>query len=166
MSVKFRRLFYTFLFQALYCFSVAQTTEGIPQNKCAAVAGKLADAESLVAMKDLINRLGSENLATEQTFPKHGAGIDIRSSYLLNNTIAAIEDADVVLLIGTNPRYEAPLVNTRLRKGFIHGEQTIALIGQNVDLTYDYEVRFTVDIYHCPEFSHIQGLKFKLCFSI
>ncbi|XP_031844166.1 NADH dehydrogenase (ubiquinone) 75 kDa subunit [Nomia melanderi] len=119
--------------------AIAQTTAGIPQNKCAAIAGKLADAESLVALKDLINRLGSETLATEQTFPKHGAGIDIRSSYLLNNTIAAIEEADVVLLIGTNPRYEAPLVNTRLRKGYLHGEQTIALIGQNVDLTYDYE---------------------------
>ncbi|CAL7948110.1 unnamed protein product [Xylocopa violacea] len=107
--------------------------------KCAAIAGKLADAEALVAMKDLVNRLGGESLATEQRFPKHGAGIDIRSNYLLNNTIAAIEDADVVLLIGTNPRYEAPLVNTRLRKGYIHGEQTIGLIGPNVNLTYDYE---------------------------
>ncbi|XP_076755828.1 NADH dehydrogenase (ubiquinone) 75 kDa subunit [Xylocopa sonorina] len=112
---------------------------GAPPNKCAAIAGKLADAEALVAMKDLVNRLGGESLATEQPFPKHAAGIDIRSNYLLNNTIAAVEEADVVLLIGTNPRYEAPLVNTRLRKGYIHGEQTIGLIGPNVDLTYDYE---------------------------
>lgn len=94
-------------------------------------------------MKDLINKLGSESLATEQSFPKLGAGIDIRSNYLLNNTISAVEEADVVLLIGTNPRYEAPLVNTRLRKGYIHGEQTIALIGPNVDLTYDHEVSTT-----------------------
>lgn len=109
-------------------------------NKCAALAGKLADAESLVALKDLINRLGSEIVATEQSFPKEGAGVDTRNSYLLNNTIAAVEDADVVLLIGTNPRYEAPLVNSRLRKGYIHGEQTIALIGPDVDLTYNHEV--------------------------
>lgn len=87
-----------------------------------------------------MNRLGGETLATEQSFPKSGAGIDIRSNYLLNNTIAAIEEADVVLLIGTNPRYEAPLINTRLRKGYIHGEQTIALIGPNIDLTYEHEV--------------------------
>lgn len=100
----------------------------------------MADAEALVAMKDLVNKLGSEGLATEQCFPKDGSGIDLRSNYLLNNTIAAIEDADVVILIGTNPRYEAPLVNTRLRKGYLHGEQTIALIGPNVDLTYDHEV--------------------------
>lgn len=91
-------------------------------------------------MKDLVNRLGSEILATEQNFPKHGTGIDIRNNYLLNNTIAAIEEADVILLIGTNPRYEAPLVNTRIRKGYIHGEQIIAQIGPKIDLTYDYEV--------------------------
>ncbi|XP_076183124.1 NADH dehydrogenase (ubiquinone) 75 kDa subunit isoform X2 [Ptiloglossa arizonensis] len=119
--------------------AVAQVSEALPLNKCAAIAGKLADTESLVALKDLINKLGSESLATEQSFPKLGAGIDIRSNYLLNNTISAVEEADVVLLIGTNPRYEAPLVNTRLRKGYIHGEQTIALIGPNVDLTYDHE---------------------------
>ena len=119
--------------------TVAQAVQDVPLNKCAAIAGKLADAESLVALKDLVNRLGSETLATEQSFPKQGAGIDIRSNYLLTNTIAGIEEADVVLLIGTNPRYEAPLVNTRLRKGYIHGEQTIALIGPDVDLTYNHE---------------------------
>ena len=118
----------------------ARAIQDIAPNKCAAIAGKLVDAEALVALKDLVNRLGGEVLATEQSFPKDGAGIDIRSSYVLNNTIAAVEEADVVLLIGTNPRYEAPLVNTRLRKGYIHGEQTIGVIGPNVDLTYDYEV--------------------------
>ncbi|KAL6448649.1 hypothetical protein ACFW04_000479 [Cataglyphis niger] len=119
--------------------AAARSIANVPADKCAAIAGKLADAEALIAMKDLVNKLGSESLATEQCFPKDGSGIDLRSSYLLNNTIAAIEDADVVILIGTNPRYEAPLVNTRLRKGYIHGEQTIALIGSDVDLTYKHE---------------------------
>ncbi|XP_070167545.1 NADH-ubiquinone oxidoreductase 75 kDa subunit, mitochondrial [Polyergus mexicanus] len=119
--------------------TAARSIANVPADKCATIAGKLADAEALIAMKDLVNKLGSENLATEQCFPKDGSGIDLRSSYLLNNTIAAIEDADVVLLIGTNPRYEAPLINTRLRKGYIHGEQTIALIGSDVDLTYKHE---------------------------
>lgn len=112
----------------------------VPADKYAAIAGKLVDAEALIAMKDLVNKLGSEQLATEQCFPQAGSGIDLRSSYLLNNTIAAVEDADVVVLIGTNPRYEAPLINTRLRKGYLHGEQTIALIGPDVDLTYEHEV--------------------------
>ncbi|XP_051158719.1 NADH-ubiquinone oxidoreductase 75 kDa subunit, mitochondrial [Leptopilina boulardi] len=119
--------------------SVSRALQDLPANKCAAIAGKMADAESLMAMKDLINKLGSELLATEQNFPKEGSGIDLRSNYLLNNKIHNLEDADVILLIGTNPRYEAPLINTRLRKGYIHGEQTIALIGPKVDLTYNYE---------------------------
>ncbi|XP_066584660.1 NADH-ubiquinone oxidoreductase 75 kDa subunit, mitochondrial isoform X1 [Prorops nasuta] len=119
--------------------AVAKATFSAPRHKCAAIVGKLADAEALVVMKDFINKSGSELLATEQSFPKEGPGIDLRSNYILNNKIAPIEDADVVVLIGTNPRFEAPLVNTRLRKGYLHGEQTIALIGPNVDLTYDHE---------------------------
>lgn len=51
-----------------------------------------------------------------------------------------MEEADVVLLVGTNPRYEAPLINTRLRKGYVHNESEFALIGPKVDLSYHYEV--------------------------
>lgn len=54
---------------------------------------------------------------------------------------AACEEADYVLLVGTNPRYEAPLLNTRLRKGYVHNEQNVALVGPKVDLSYGYEVR-------------------------
>lgn len=86
------------------------------------VAGGFADAEALVALKDLFNRLDSEALCTEHTFPLDGSGTDLRSSYLLNNKIAGAEEADVVLLVGTNPRFEAPLLNSRLRKGYIHNE--------------------------------------------
>lgn len=125
-------------------------------NKCSAIAGKLADAEALVALKDLVNRLGGETLATEQSLPKNIG--DIRSNYLLNNTIAAVEEADVVLLIGTNPRYEAPLVNTRLRKGYIHGEQTIALIGPDVDLTYDHEVSKEFSLNSCCSYTEAKVL--------
>lgn len=131
-------------------------------DKIAAVAGSLVDAESLIAMKDLLNRLGSEMLCTEQKFPTADgtSGTDLRSNYLLNSSIAckfhnllihstqfqcfhlisACEDADLVLLVGTNPRYEAPLLNTRLRKGYVHKEQDIAMVGPNVDLSYKYEV--------------------------
>lgn len=52
------------------------------------VAGGLADAEALIALKDLVNRLGSEQLCTEQGFPTDGSGTDLRSNYLLNNKIA------------------------------------------------------------------------------
>lgn len=51
-----------------------------------------------------------------------------------------MEQADLVLLVGTNPRYEAPLLNTRIRKSYVHNELDIALLGSKVDLSYDYEV--------------------------
>lgn len=53
----------------------------------------------------------------------------------------ALEEADVVLLVGTNPRYEAPLLNTRLRKSYVHNELELALIGPKVDLSYKYQVK-------------------------
>jgi NADH dehydrogenase (ubiquinone) Fe-S protein 1 len=121
--------------------SVAHAIKNSPKDKVAAVAGKLVDAEQLVAVKDLLNKLGSELLCTEQSFPNSDgtSGIDFRSNYLLNNSISACEEADLVLLVGTNPRYEAPILNTRLRKGYVHREQDIALIGPKVDLSYQYE---------------------------
>ncbi|XP_049875813.1 NADH-ubiquinone oxidoreductase 75 kDa subunit, mitochondrial [Pectinophora gossypiella] len=109
-----------------------------PPNKLVGVAGELACAESLVALKDLLNRLGSEHVCTEHYFPLDGAGIDLRSSYLLNTKIANVEESDFVLLIGTNPRFEAPLLNARIRKAYIHKDTDVALIGPKVDLTYDY----------------------------
>ncbi len=64
---------------------------------------------------------------------------DIRSNYLLNTSIAGVEDSDLVLLVGTNPRFEAPVFNARLRKCSLHNELKIALIGSKVDLTYEYD---------------------------
>eukprot|EP00064_Thunnus_orientalis_P008173 superscaffoldBa00000955_g8196 len=86
---------------------------GVQGNEVAAIAGGMADAEALVALKDLLNRLNSENLCTEELFPMAGAGTDLRSNYLLNSRIAGIEECDLLLLVGTNPRYEAPLFNAR-----------------------------------------------------
>ncbi|CAG0878980.1 unnamed protein product [Darwinula stevensoni] len=109
-------------------------------GKVAAVAGGLCDAEALTAMKDLLNCLGSEAVCTEEIFPCDDmTGTDFRSNYLLNSTIARVEEADQILLVGTNPRFEAPLLNARIRKGWIHNEADVALIGKKVDLTYDYK---------------------------
>ncbi|KAG0083899.1 hypothetical protein BGZ92_010369, partial [Podila epicladia] len=105
-----------------------------------AVAGQLADAESLVALKDLVNTLGSEYVTVDnrrQDTPAHG--VDFRSNYLLNSTIAGIEQADALLLIGSNPRHEAAVMNARIRKSFIYNGLNIGLVGTPVDLTYDYE---------------------------
>jgi len=109
-----------------------------PTAKLAAVAGGFADAESLVAMKDLVNGFDSESVCTEQAFAST-VDTDLRSNYLMNTSIQGIEDSDLVLLVGTNPRYEAPMVNARIRKAWVHNEVDVAVIGSKVDLTYTYE---------------------------
>ncbi|MEP1230486.1 MAG: NADH-quinone oxidoreductase subunit NuoG [Litorimonas sp.] len=105
----------------------------------AAIAGDLCDAESMKALKDLMGNLGVKNIDCRQDGSLIGAAGDDRQSYLFNTTISGLEDADAILLIGTNPRHEAPLINTRIRKAWIAGGTDIGMIGQAVDLTYSYE---------------------------
>ncbi|CAL8344766.1 unnamed protein product [Boreogadus saida] len=118
---------------------VAGALQAADGREIAAVVGGLVDAEALVALKDMLNRLNSDTLCTEEAFPMAGAGSDLRSNYLLNTGIAGIEEADLLLLVGTNPRYEAALVNARIRKSWLHNELQVALVGRKVDLTYTYE---------------------------
>lgn len=76
-----------------------------------------------------------------QIFPDAGTGTDMRSSYLLNTTIVGVEDADLIVFVGTNPRFEAPLFNARVRKAWVHNDLDAAMIGPKVDLTYACDVR-------------------------
>ncbi|MEQ9796311.1 NADH-quinone oxidoreductase subunit NuoG [Parvibaculum sp.] len=105
-------------------------------DKVAAVAGPLVEAESLFAVKKLLADMGSTLLEGREN------GMDYDTSSIsavnFNSTIAGIETADVILLIGTNPRWEAPLVNTRIRKAAKKGAKVFA-IGAEVDLTYPVE---------------------------
>ncbi|XP_026563577.1 NADH-ubiquinone oxidoreductase 75 kDa subunit, mitochondrial isoform X1 [Pseudonaja textilis] len=119
-----------------YVATALQASQG---NEVAAIAGGLVDAEALVSLKDLLNRINSDNMCTEEIFPTAGAGTDLRSNYLLNTKIAGVEEADFLLLVGTNPRFEAPLFNARIRKSWLHNELKVALVGSPVDLTYTYE---------------------------
>lgn len=116
---------------------VSQRLRSASPGKIAAVAGALADAEALVALKDLVNSLGSETLCTEERFPG-GVG-DLRSDYLLNAGIAAVDQADLILLLATNPRWEAATLNARIRKSWLHNELRVGLVGPKLDLTYEYE---------------------------
>ncbi|XP_069052373.1 NADH-ubiquinone oxidoreductase 75 kDa subunit, mitochondrial [Lepisosteus oculatus] len=118
---------------------VAEALQGAQGKDVAAIAGGLVDAEALVALKDLLNRLNSETLCTEEVFPMAGAGTDLRSTYLLNTRIAGVEEADLLLLVGTNPRFEAPLFNARVRKSWLHNELQVAVVGTSVDLRYTYD---------------------------
>ena len=114
--------------------AIAARLEGLDGGKIAALAGDLCDAESMFALKGLMAGLGSANLDCRQDGAKLEAGT--RAGYLFNTTIAGIERADAALLVGTNPRREAALVNARLRKRFLMGGFRVGLIGQPCDLSY------------------------------
>ena len=107
-------------------------------DKIAGIVGDTMDAEAMVAFKDLFASLGSPHIDCRQDGSVLGAGDAPRASYLFNTTIAGIEDADACLIIGSNPRWEAPLVNTRLRKRWkaSAGKFKIGVIGGQVDLTF------------------------------
>lgn len=109
------------------------------ENEFKAVAGALADAESMVALKDLTNKLGSENTVTDVPQAVSAHGVDIRSNYIFNSTIDGIEDADQILLVGTNPRHEAAVLNARIRKVWLRSSLEIAHVGQEFDSTFNYE---------------------------
>ena len=116
--------------------AIATRLDGMRGERIGAIAGNLADAESMLALKDLMATLGSANLDCRQD----GSAIDAsrRDFYTFNTSIAGIEEADAVLLIGSNPRREAPLINARLRKRWLqtNGALKIGAIGPQADLTY------------------------------
>jgi NADH-quinone oxidoreductase subunit G len=117
---------------------VADRLKGTPGERIAAIAGDLCDAEAMYALKELLGGLGATSLDCRQD----GAKLDVacRAGYRFNTTIAGIEDADACLLIGANPRWEAPIVNARLRKRYLHGGFRVAAIGPALDLTFPVEM--------------------------
>ena len=117
--------------------AIAAKMSSLAGSKIAAIAGDTADCESMLALKDLMSGLGSPNLDCRQD----GAAIDpsVRASYLFNSTIAGIEKADALLIVGSNPRKEAPVLNARIRKRYLQGGFSICAIGEKADLTYKYD---------------------------
>ncbi len=117
--------------------AAAAKLKGTSAARIGAIAGDLVDAESVAALKDILAGLGVANLDCRQD----GAKIDPanRASWLFNSTVQGIEDADAILLIGANPRWESPVLNARIRKRYRAGGVKIAAIGPQLDLRYKYE---------------------------
>ncbi|ETI24412.1 NADH-ubiquinone oxidoreductase 78 kDa subunit, mitochondrial [Cladophialophora carrionii CBS 160.54] len=111
------------------------------ENEFKAIAGHLIETESLVAMKDLANRLNSENLALDQPGGDKpiAHGVDIRGNYLFNSRIWGIEDATTMLIIGSNPRWEAAVLNARIRKQWLRSPLEIGYIGEDFESTFEYK---------------------------
>lgn len=107
-------------------------------NEFKAIAGDLTDVESLVTLKDLANRLGSENLAHDFKLGSDpiAGGVDFRSNYLFNASILGVEEADVILFVGTNPRREAAVLNGRVRKHWLHNDVRIGSVGEPWNSTF------------------------------
>src|SRR5437588_295871 len=117
--------------------TIAAKVKSAKPDRIGAIAGDLCAVEEMFALKDLMTRLDVVNLDCRQD----GAMLDPtsgRASYLFNATIAGIEHADALLLVGSNPRREAAVLNARIRKRWRTGALKIGVIGEKADLTYDY----------------------------
>jgi NADH-quinone oxidoreductase subunit G len=118
--------------------TVAEKLKAAAPNKVGAIAGDLAAAEEMFALKDLMLRLGVKNLdcrqAGEKLDPKLG-----RASYLFNTAIEGTEQADAMLIVGANPRVEAPVLNARIYRRWRQGGFIVGVIGTRADLTYKYD---------------------------
>ncbi|MBV8094711.1 MAG: NADH-quinone oxidoreductase subunit G, partial [Acetobacteraceae bacterium] len=114
--------------------AIAERAHGAYGRRIGAITGDLCDAESMVALRDLMAALGSPNLDCRQD----GAALDParRDYYIFNSGITGIDEADAILLVGTNPRREAPIINARIRKRWLAGQIPIGLVGDETDLTY------------------------------
>ncbi|MFC0632332.1 NADH-quinone oxidoreductase subunit NuoG [Brevundimonas balnearis] len=117
--------------------AVAAKLKAASPDRIGVVAGDLQDAESMKAALDLFRALGSPNTDCRQDGSILGAGP--REGWLFNSGLAGVEQADAILLIGTNPRLEAPLLNARIRKAWLTGKTRVGLIGERAELTYDYD---------------------------
>ncbi len=117
---------------------VGEKLKSTAPEKIAAIAGDLAGAEEMFALKDLLTRLGVTSLDCRQAGDKLDPKLG-RASYVFNATIEGIEQADAILIVGSNPRVEAPVLNSRIRKRWRAGGLCVGLIGVRADLTYPFE---------------------------
>ncbi len=120
--------------------AIAAKVKATPANRIGAIVGDLATAEEAFALKELVGKLGSGNIDCRQDGTRIDPALG-RATYVFNPGIAGIEDADAILLVGTDPRSEAPVLNARIRKRWraTAGNLRIGLVGVPADLTYPYD---------------------------
>jgi NADH-quinone oxidoreductase subunit G len=117
---------------------IAGKVKAARPERIGALAGQLSAVEEMFALKALMGALGSQNIDARYPgsplHPKYGRG-----SYLFNSTIAGIDEADAIMMVGVNPRREAAVLNARIRKRYLRGNVVLALVGVKADLTYPYD---------------------------
>lgn len=100
------------------------------------IIGEHMDIEGIVAFRDLMFKLGCENIEARRHGPKVSA--DFRANYLMNSKITGVEEADLLMVIGTNLRTQSPVFNARIRKAVTHNDLKVAVIGPAEYLGYHY----------------------------
>ncbi|MCT4655211.1 MAG: NADH-quinone oxidoreductase subunit NuoG [Cohaesibacter sp.] len=118
--------------------AIAEKVSATTGDKIGAIAGDMATIEEMYALKKLMASLGSGNMDARQDGSVLSSK-DGRASYLFNSGIEGIEDADAILIVGSNPRAEAAVLNARIRKTWLTGKTKIGLIGEQEDLKYKYD---------------------------
>ncbi|MDR3509936.1 MAG: NADH-quinone oxidoreductase subunit NuoG [Caulobacteraceae bacterium] len=117
--------------------AVAAKVKATAPDRVGVIAGDLQDAESMKAALDLFGGLGVKSLDCRQDGAQIGARP--RESWLFNSTFAGLDECDAVLLIGSNLRLEAPVLNARLRRNWVGRDVKVGVIGEQADLTYAYD---------------------------
>jgi NADH-quinone oxidoreductase subunit G len=115
----------------------AKKIKALQASEIAALSGQLSSVEEIFALKKLLEKLGVKNFDCRLRDEK--LSTDDRASYLFNTGIAGIEEADACLLVGVNPRKDAPILNARIKKASLNQNFKIAAIGVEADLTYAYQ---------------------------
>lgn len=144
--------------EALSAIADGLKSSGAQNNEIKAVVGALADTESMVALKDLVNKLGSDNTCIETLLgdrqPAHG--VDFRNNYTFNSTINGADEVDYLLMVGTNPRHEAAVLNSRFRRTYLNQGLKAGLIGEKFDSVFETE-HLGADLAAVKEFAAGKG---------
>ena len=125
------------------------------QENTTALSGKFTDVETIFSVKKFLNSIGSNYY--DCRYDNVQFIENERASYIFNSSIQEIDKADTILLVGTNPRWEATVLNSRIRKAYLNNNCRIGLIGKKLDLNYNYE-HLSEDLDHLNDILNNQSI--------
>lgn len=116
--------------------TASKKLQSVKGEEIQGIIGQFQDVESIVAFKDLLNRLNCDNIDVRSNAPNLNA--DFRAEYLMNSQVQGIDDTDLLILVGTNPKTENPVLNARIRKAIMVNGLEVAVIGPANNFAYNY----------------------------